>query len=138
MTAGKLATVLTLMVALGATGCSDPAPASYRLQGVVTWKGRPVPNGLIRFEPDSAAGNTGPATVAVISQGRYATPGGRGVIGGRYRVYLSGNDGVPYEIAGEGSVNPDGMPLFAERVQEVEFSRGHATWDFDLTPPSPR
>lgn len=138
MTAGKLATVLTLMVALGATGCSDSGPASYRLQGVVTWKGQPVPNGLIRFEPDSAAGNTGPATVAPIRQGRYATPRGRGVIGGRYRVYISGNDGVPYNIPEEGSVNPDGMPLFAERAEEVELPRGDSERDFPLTPPSPR
>jgi hypothetical protein len=135
MTATRWVAVSLLTGCLAAGGCGKPGPVNYPLTGQATWNGQPVPNGLIRLEPDAAAGNPGPATVAVISHGRYATPHGRGVIGGRYRVYIAGNDGVPYRNPDEGFDIPDGKPLFPERVEEVEFPRQACGHDFHLVGP---
>ncbi len=116
-----------------AVGCGQGGPPTYPLSGSVTWNGKPVPVGLIRLVPDADAGNPGPAAVAVIKEGRYATPVGKGIVGGKYLVTISGNDGVPIENQEEGIRNVRGRPLFVDVLQEVEFPRAAATHDFSLS-----
>jgi hypothetical protein len=136
MTARRsLALASALLAALLASACDRPGANLHRVTGRVTWQGQPVPTGLIRFEPDAAAGNTGPGVVAEISQGRYATPRDKGVVGGRYRVVISGYDGVPFDRPEEGFRDTVGKPLFLDRVEEVEFPRQACTRDFDLAAP---
>jgi hypothetical protein len=134
---GRGAALALVVIAVGASivGCGHDDHGTYRVDGRVTWKGQPVPNGLIRFEPDASAGNKGPGAIAPIEQGRYATARGKGVVGGRYQVILSGYDGVPFESPGEGFLNTVGKPLFVNRVEEVDFPREPCTRDFDLTAP---
>jgi hypothetical protein len=94
-----------------------------------------VPVGFLRLEPDSKAGNVGPSTVAEIHGGRYSTPPGNGIVGGKYRAFLSGYDGVAYDIPHEGYREPLGKPLFTDHAQEVEFPRTQSIHDFQLTGP---
>ncbi len=135
MTDHKLAVPAVLLGAWLATGCGTSGPETFQATGTVTWKGQPVPMGMLRLEPDTKAGNSGPGAVAEIIQGRYATPRGKGVVGGKYRVYVSGTDGVPYDNPEEGYRDPLGRPLFVDMVQEVEFPRITTTHDFILSAP---
>ncbi len=124
-----------LLLALGSCligGCGPRGPVTFPLTGTVTWNGKPVPAGLLRLVPDAEAGNTGPATVAEITQGRYATPKGKGILGGKYQVFISGNDGVPIENQEEGTRYVLGRALFSNLLQEVDFPRAEATHDFLL------
>jgi hypothetical protein len=125
-----------LMLALGAGllgGCGPRGPVTFPLSGSVTWNGKPVPAGLVRLVPNAEAGNPGPAAVAEIMHGHYTTPAGKGIIGGKYRVFISGYDGVPLENKEEGTGYPLGRALFFDRLHEVEFPREATTRDFHLT-----
>jgi len=77
---------------LVAAGCGPSGPARYQLEGQVTFAGRPVPNGLIRFEPDGTQGNGGPVGYAAIKDGRYSTTtaGSKGALEGPIVAYLTG------------------------------------------------
>jgi hypothetical protein len=99
----------------------------------VTWKGKPVPAGTIRLEPDAKAGNAGPGTIATIRDGRYATPEGRGVLGGKYRAFVSGTDGIPFDNPDEGTREPLGRPLFTDHQEEIDLPRASSSHDFNLT-----
>ncbi len=105
----------------------------FELSGTVTYEGRPVPAGYIVFNPDAAAGNTGPGSTADIRDGRYATPPGRGTIGGPHTLSIFGFDGNPYTIEG-GMPNPMGKPLFITDLR-VDLPKQKASHDFALPEP---
>lgn len=78
-------------------GCSQNGPVKYTVKGEILMPdGKPVPAGEISFEPDAAAGNTGPGSMAQIKDGKYSLPRDRGVVGGGYSVVISPFDGVPF------------------------------------------
>jgi hypothetical protein len=54
-------------------GCGSCGPTTYRVQGAVTFDGRPVPGGRIDFVPDFNRGNSAMAGFARIKDGRYDT-----------------------------------------------------------------
>lgn len=132
----KIAMVVWLAVAAAAvaSGCGrgGGGPTRYTVTGTVTFQGQPVPYGRIDFEPDTEQGNSGPFGTAEIRQGRYTTAGNRGVVGGPHLVRITGSDGVPLEVADEGSIDPRGMPLFPEYVGHADLPHANSTWDFDV------
>lgn len=116
----------TILLAV-VVGCGGPAgPARYDLSGAVTFGGKPVPAGRVVFEPDGDKGNAGPAAYAPISAGRYATPRGKGTVGGPHVVRITGTDGVPTPEL------PQGRMLFAEYRTTVDLPREASTKDFDV------
>ena len=90
------------MLVLGCSGSSGPP--RYPVEGSVTYDGKPVPAGQIVFEPDSTAGNQGPASYATIDHGRFATPRGKGTVGGPHRVRITGTDGQASGESPHGSI----------------------------------
>src|SRR5262245_61617965 len=64
-------TLLTLTV-ICLTGCGPP-PTRFDLCGTVTYKGKPVPAGLVVINPDLSQGNDGPQGMAEIKDGKYDT-----------------------------------------------------------------
>lgn len=123
---GLLAAVL-----LGLWGCGSSEPGRYIVEGHVAYDGQPVPSGHIAFIPDGRQGNRGPAGMALIRDGRYATARDRGVVGGPYVAKVSAYDGVPREVPGEG-ISPSGNVLVEEYVVELELPEQDATQDFNL------
>jgi len=81
--------VVTILVA---TGCGSNGPQRFHVEGAVTFDGKPVPSGTIRFEPDSTKGNTGPVGYSAIIDGRYttATEGSKGSLKGPIVAFLTG------------------------------------------------
>lgn len=114
---------------LGCTTNTD-GPTRYPVSGKVTYGGQPVPKGFVSFEPDSAAGNSGPGGGAPIVDGQYRTPADTGVIGGPHRVRIVGYDGIPASMEGESL--PEGKSLFAPYETKFDFPKQSTEKDFDV------
>jgi len=124
----------TLAIMLGGlVGCSSGSNEldRYALSGDVTFQGEPVRNGTITLEPDSAKGNTGPASVATIKDGKYQIEQIRGIVGGAYVARLTGYG----DTVKNSGPDPDfGPPLFDEYEVRVELPAENAAHSFEITP----
>jgi len=121
-----LAVVSALLLA---AGCGPAGPRRHDVSGEVTFRGRPVPVGVIRFLPDTQQGNAGPAGFAAIENGRYDTAAsGRGTVGGPHEVVISGFDGK----ADPAAELMQGAPLFPDYRESVELPEAPATLDFQV------
>ena len=112
------------------TGCGSGGPTRYPVSGKVTFKGEPIPQGFITFEPDADQGNSGPGGGAQIDQGVYSTGVEKGVVGGAYTVKIVGYDGKV--ITMEGEELKEGTPLFPPYYTSVDFPQSESTKDFDV------
>ena len=121
-----------LLVSIALAGCGQSGPDRYQVFGTIEHNGSPVPTGYIVFEPDTSKGNSGPGAAAAINDGRYATPRGKGIVGGPYIVRIHGSDGIPVELPGEG-IEPNGTPLFTDHLEYVDFPHGDSEQDFIVT-----
>jgi hypothetical protein len=75
------------MTAVVVAGCSkDDGPERVVVSGTVTYKGKPIPDGTIRFVPGSASAAS--ATGASIVNGKYTVSGRGGVPVGTYSVQV--------------------------------------------------
>ncbi|WP_437187766.1 hypothetical protein SH668x_001176 [Planctomicrobium sp. SH668] len=117
-----------LTVGLGLAGCGgseDAGPQRYRIEGTVTFEGKPVAIGKILFTPDNSQGNMGPGAVADIKDGKYETAKGAGVVGGPHLVQITGFDG----IIPPGVPAPFGTELFKPQTLKEELPKKDATVD---------
>lgn len=113
-------------------GCGDDAPDTYHVSGTVTFDGKPIPAGTIRFVPDGAKQNSGPPGIARIADGKYDTSaeGGKGHVGGPMIVQIEGHDpsgqGATDEETGEKIMTP----LFPGYKTTAELPKDASTKDF--------
>lgn len=99
--------------------------------GSVTFEGKPVPFGSVKFEPDRKRGGTGPSGFAQIIDGRFDTQAdGRGSVKGPVIVTIQGvaTDAVyapqifqPYQTTAE--ISSEGKPLSFEVPTELKIKR---------------
>lgn len=115
-------------------GCGSDGPPRYGVHGTVTFDGQPIPKGFIKLLPDASQGNDGPGGGAPIENGKYATPSGKGIIGGPHVVRIVGFDGVPTAMGGEELA--DGKSLFPPYETTINFPKEDAQQDFNV-PKSP-
>jgi hypothetical protein len=115
------------VVCLALGGCGN-RPKLYPVSGTVTHAGRPLPAGVIFFDPDVTKQNKGPQGYAIIKDGRYDTAalGGKGVGGGAYLARIDGFDGKP------GRELPMGNVLFTQFQQPIDLPEAASTRDFDV------
>jgi hypothetical protein len=73
-----------LLGAVVVVGCSKSGPAKYRLSGKVTYGGKPITYGDIRFEPKEGMNNAETIGFARIHDGKYETE----VVGGPHWFYV--------------------------------------------------
>ena len=131
MTRLAMRTLLAWMLGLlicSAIGCGDrSAVKTYRVSGRATFGGKPIPYGHVVFAPDASRGNQGPGSVAIIKDGRYETFAGKGVVGGPYRVAISGQNAAPHVL-------PDDQlgELFAPYETTADLPHGNSEHDFDV------
>lgn len=101
-----IATLATAALLLLAIGCGDSNSAICKVSGTLTYKGKPIPQVYLRFEPDDLT--TKATSMAVTdASGRYemfigSTPG---VYRGKVKVYcddplaaMGGRTPVPSEV----------------------------------------
>jgi len=94
-------------------GCGPKGPQRYEHWGTVTWQDKPIPAGILYFDPDtSPPGNDGPQGFAVIKDGKYDTrlreESGPGT--GRYVIRVDAADGIAAPEA------PVGKLMFTTQV----------------------
>jgi len=95
----------------------------YRVSGNVTFVGKPIPKGLIFFDPQAE----GPQGFANIVEGKYdTTVQGKGVRGGSYNIRVNGFDGKQVNDA------PFGNTLFPEYTGTTELPSQDSTFDLDI------
>ena len=122
--------LLSILSTTSFLGCgAQDGPVRYKLDGSITLSdGKPAPAGEISFEPDSAAGNSGPGSMGQIKEGKYSLPKDQGVVGGKYVVTITPFDGVAF---GE---SLQGKPLVkAPYVEKIELPAKNGTQDFKVT-----
>jgi len=103
-------------------GCSQQEKL-YRVSGVVTHGGKPIPKGVIHFDPKAA----GPSGFANIVDGKYDTAQqGKGVRGGSYEVRVNGFDGK------EANEAPFGQAIFPEYTGTKDLPKADSTYDLDV------
>jgi len=106
-------------------GCSDEQREQYHLSGEVRFDGRPVPAGMIMFDPDVASGNDGTQGYAEIQDGHYDTSdSGKGITGGTYQVRITGFEAV------DGSGRP--QRLFNKYEIQVDLPATGGEQHFDV------
>ncbi len=117
------------IIAAAFAGCGPRGPERFQLAGTVTFAGKPVPSGLIRFEPDASRGNHGPVGYAAIKDGRYTTDtkGCKGALEGPLVVFMTGGPAPDPKVE---------MPTmwFCDYASSItlEPKGGAATFDFDV------
>jgi hypothetical protein len=124
----------TLLVPLlGMAGCENTQRASrFDLSGKVTYGGKTVPKGYLRFAPDKEKGNRGPGSSASIIDGQYKTMPGQGTVGGPHVVSIVGTDGIPIDM-GEGiPPNLAGKLLFPEYEVHIDLPKATDIHNFDV------
>jgi hypothetical protein len=114
---------LVMVLAFAVLASCTKQEKLYRVSGVVTYNGKPVPKGLIFFDPKG----DGPQGFANIVGGKYdTTQQGKGVRGGAYDVRVNGFDGK------EASEAPFGQALFPEYTGTKDLPTEDSTYDLDV------
>ena len=122
-------TMLILVLALTTVGCGRrDGLTRYKISGTVTYKGKPI-GGRLRFVPDSDKGNRGPATMIDFSSGKYQSVDGYGVLGGLYRVEITGYEPLTPEQEKAGTPP---KKLFEGYKVDVELEKKNSVKDFEV------
>lgn len=107
--------------------------------GAVTYNGKPVEKGQIRFIPIGAPG--GPVTVDPVEQGKYSTKNTAGVPVGTHRIEILGYDAKEYANASTGpgappvpQLLPKKYNLHSELKETFDTTQSEKTLDFNLLP----
>jgi hypothetical protein len=117
-----LATLVSVLGLVAWAGCTRQEKL-YQVSGVVTYDGKPIPKGLIFFDPKT----DGPQGFANILNGKYDTAQqGKGVRGGAYDVRVNGFDGK------EANEAPFGQALFPEYTSTKDLPKADSTYDLDV------
>ena len=119
MKAPRLLPVLGLFLAPLLPGCGGKESANVvHVRGTVSYQGKPLPRGMIVFDPDAAQGNRGPQGQAEIRDGNFDTRSSKhGAVAGPVIVRIVGGDGVAPE-----PVAPFGKLLFEEYTTRLTLS----------------
>ncbi len=114
------------------TGCGGEKV--YHLSGNVSFKGQPIADGYIVFEPDGSKGNTGQSGRSTIREGRYNTRGsdGMAVVGGPHVIRIVAHSAPlrPNEVVGGEVVMPS--LLFPPYTFSQDLPSETGVVDFDV------
>ncbi len=84
---GLLGASLALLV----VGCGDKYGGRRDVTGTVLFKGQPLEEGIIDFEPEDGQGSKSGASIL---KGQYTIPMDKGLIPGKYKVSIVAGDGT--------------------------------------------
>ena len=112
------ALAVALLLLAFSSGCSEKDTGRVAVWGDVTWKGQPVPSGVVYFSPDTKKGNKGPQGYALIKAGAYDSRGelSKGCVTGPVMVSIQGCDGQGI-VPGK----PYGRSLFASHETSLDI-----------------
>ncbi len=113
-------------------GCSSEE-RRYHISGNVTFKGKPIPEGYITFEPGNSQGSSGGPGRTKIINGKYDTRNADsvGTLGGPHLIRIDGFDSKTTK-GGSGEVPTPNM-LFSGFTTKENLPKENTTKDFDVT-----
>jgi hypothetical protein len=106
---------------LSLASCGDGL-SRQRIQGTVTYQGKPVESGAIFFEPTASVGKIAPTVYLPIRDGKYDT-GDKGPVPGKYRIVIGGTD------KSKSKVDDDGITHTSQLFKDYSF-------EVDIPPPN--
>jgi hypothetical protein len=119
--------LLFCCVLLLLTSCSEKPSGRVDVWGAVTFKGQPLPAGVIVMNPDFTKGNDGPQGMAEIKNGRYDTRAlEKGAPSGPVIFMIDGFDGVAQGDA------TSGKPLFLGYKLQFDLPRQPSEKNIDI------
>ena len=118
---------LCAILLLSTASCKDSGETRFELTGKVTYKGKPVPAGMVRFEPLDTVVNRTTIGMAEIKDGQFKTLPDHGTTGGRQQAFVSGGNGIPEPGSG-----PDGASIFEEYFFEIDVPKEDSTLDIEV------
>ena len=110
---GRISLLPLLVVCVLAVGCSKDSIERVSVSGHVTYDGKPLPWGQIRFIPTGE--HAGPVWSALVRDGKYSTEG-KGVPTGTLRVEITALRGL--KTGGVPNLGPDSNPEEASEPLE--------------------
>jgi hypothetical protein len=124
------------------SGCGgDRGPARVVVSGSVSYNGKPISEGIIRFVPDKSASK--PTMATVIKDGKYNADGLGGVPTGTHKVQIEAMRRIGNEPSGNSSSLHAGgnlqqfIPKKYNAISQLEITvpsgSGKITKDFELT-----
>lgn len=123
----RAASAVLALCAVLSGGCGTPANVAH-VSGTVTVDGKPLPAGMVVFEPDPAKGGRGPQGRADIKDGRFDTRlAGAAAALGPQVVRITGGDGVNPE-----PFTPFGKLLFEEHTVRLDVSKDQSPLQLDV------
>lgn len=127
---GVFARLALAWLAAMTIGCGG-SENGLQVSGKVTFKGNPVPAGMVYIMPDSAKGNSGQSGYAVINNGAYdtAAEGGRGAAAGAVVIAVEGIDPNP-----PANAEPDVTTtvLFPRYEMKAELAKSPSEQNIDV------
>lgn len=120
------AAVLLFTIALSIGCAGDEGPQKYDVTGAVTYKGKPIPYGDIRFEPTQGLVNRQSVVLAEIRDGQYSAR----IVGGPHHVSVR-------DLSGGGDEST-ARPMFQMEYQTkaelppLESVQGTHTFDVEV------
>lgn len=100
--------LLGFLLLLTSVGCGPAANSDGRkaVTGNISLNGAPIQSGSIRFEPES--GQT--ASGSTIAEGKYEIPADKGLMPGKYRVFINATEPDSDQRSVEDLMNNPGPP----------------------------
>ncbi len=99
-------------------GCGGEGLDRRRIQGTVTFEGKPVEVGAVLFEPTQSVGTIAPTAYLRVQDGKFDT-GEEGPIPGKYKVIVGGYDPSQKQVDSDGVTHT--AQLFNDYTFEVEM-----------------
>ena len=130
MKAPSIATLIVLALAL--TGCGESNSAICRISGTLTYKGKPVPQVYLRFEPDDLTTKATSMSVTDV-HGKFEMAMGStpGVYRGKVKVYC---DDPLAAMGAKSPVPADIEPAYRELC--AKFGAGKSTCELTIDKPN--
>jgi hypothetical protein len=124
--------LLAALLCGAALGCGDDS--THQVSGKITFKGQPIPAGMIYFIPDESKGNSGPTGYADIKDGQYDTSaeGGQGAAGGPMIIAIEGIDPNAKPDKADPSGEVTAKSLFPRYETTADLPKSDSTKDFDV------
>jgi len=123
--------VCLAVAALVATGCGRGDNLDrHPIRGTVTYKGQPVQEGAIFFQPTADIGQLAPTIYLKVVNGKYEVSADEGPVAGKYEAVVAAADKSKEIDDGEGGkMNPQ---LFPDYRTEVTIPAPNDTFDLDV------
>jgi hypothetical protein len=125
----RIRTGFLLVVPLALAGCGGEEFHRHRVQGTVTFDGKPVESGSIFFEPTESVGDLAPTLYLKVQNGDFDT-GEDGPIAGKYTIVVGGFDESKQRPGDDGGTYTP--PLFETYRFDVHIPPPNNTLDVEV------